>query len=213
MAQEARGYKEAITNDELLNIIDSGVMHSVGHFLSSSDLTQERIKATYEYAGMAKDHLSPQGVSSIVASDTTEVIEAYLAIISELMLENMKLASFLPYSTSPAALMSAQQASDVVNYCIFKKNDGWSIFNTWIKSSLLWKTSVIRWDYCEEYEHRFEEYDSINQVALDELLADPEVEIVGDLLLENNFDLESPEAVYNDVRIKRKIDKSVLNLK
>ena len=212
MAQKARGYQEAITDDELLNIIDSGVMHSVGHFLSSSDLTRERIKATYEYAGMAKDHLSPQGVSSIVASDTTEVIEAYLAIISELMFENMKLASFLPYSTSPAALMSSQQASDVVNYCLFKKNDGWRIFNTWVKSALLWKTSVIRWDYCEEYEHRFEEYDSINQVALDELLADPDVEIVGDLFLENNFDLESPEAVYKDVRIKRKIDKSGVKL-
>ena len=210
MAQKARGYQEAITDDQLVNIIDSGVMHSVGHFLSSSDLTRERIKATYEYAGLAKDHLSPQGVSSIVASDTTEVIEAYSAIISELMFENQKLARFLPYSTSPAALMSSQQASDVVNYCIFKKNDGWRIFNTWVKSALLWKTAVIRWDYCEEYEYRFEEYESINQLALDELLADDNVEIVGDLILENDFNIE--EAVYKDVRIKRKVDKSGVKL-
>jgi len=210
MAQKARGYQEAITDDQLVNMIDSGVMHSVGHFLSSSDLTRERIKATYEYAGLAKDHLSPQGVSSIVASDTTEVIEAYSSIISELMFENQKLARFLPYSTSPAALMSSQQASDVVNYCIFKKNDGWRIFNTWVKSALLWKTAVIRWDYCEEYEYRFEEYESINQVALDELLADDNVEIVGDLMIENDFNLE--EAVYKDVRIKRKVDKSGVKL-
>jgi hypothetical protein len=208
MAQKARGYKEEITDEQLLNIIDSGVMHSVGHFLSSSDLTQERIKATYEYAGLAKAHLAPQGVSSIVSSDTTEIVEAYSAIVSELMLENQKLARFLSYSASPVALMGAQQASDVVNYCIFKKNDGWRIFNTWIKSALLWKTSVIRWDYIEDFEYRFEEYESINQVALDELLADDNIEIVGDLILENSFDLESTEAVYNDVRVKRTIDKS-----
>lgn len=210
MAQTARGYQEAITDDQLINMIDSGVMHSVGHFLSSSDLTRERIKATYEYAGLAKDHLSPQGVSSIVSSDTTEVIEAYSAIISELMFENQKLARFLPYSTSPVALMSAQQASDVVNYCIFKKNDGWTIFNTWVKSALLWKTAVIRWDYCEEYEHRFEEYESINQIALDELLSSDEVEVVGDLTIENDFNIN--EAVYKDVRIKRKVDKSGVKL-
>ena len=208
MAQKARGYKEVITDEQLLNIIDSGVMHSVGHFLSSSDLTQERIKATYEYAGLAKNHLSPQGVSSIVSSDTTEIIEAYSAIISELMFENQKLARFLSYSASPVALIGAQQASDVVNYCLFKKNDGWRIFNTWVKSALLWKTSVIRWDYVENYEYRFEEYESINQVALDELLADDSIEIVGDLILENSFDGESPEAVYSDVRVKRTIDKS-----
>jgi len=212
MAQTARGYQEAITDDQLINMIDSGVMHSVGHFLSSSDLTRERIKATYEYAGLAKDHLSPQGVSSIVSSDTTEVIEAYSAIISELMFENQKLARFLPYSTSPAALMSAQQASDVVNYCIFKKNDGWTIFNTWVKSALLWKTAVIRWDYCEEYDCRFEEYEEITQDALDELLSDEAVEIVGDLLLVQSPDINQLQDVYRDVRIKRTIDKSGVKL-
>ena len=212
MAQKARGYQEAITDEQLINMIDSGVQHSVGHFLSSSDLTRERIKATYEYAGLPKDHLSPQGVSSIVASDTTEVVEAYSAIISELMFENQKLARFLPYSTSPAALMSAQEASDVVNYCIFKKNDGWRIFNTWVKSALLWKTAVIRWDYCEDCEYRFEEYDEINQIALDELLADEDVEIVGDLFMEESINFEQSEPVYKDVRIKRKIDKSGVKL-
>jgi len=212
MAQKAKGYKEKITDEQLIEMINTGVMHSVGHFLSSSDLTNERIKATYEYAGVAKNHLAPQGVSSIVASDTTEVVEAYSAIISELMFENHKLARFLPYSSSPAALLAAKEASSVVNYCLFKTNDGWSIFNTWVKSALLWKTSVIRWDYIEDYSYRFEEYAEITQVALDELLADDNVEIVGDLLLENSFEGDSPQAVYKDVRIKRTIDKSRISL-
>ena len=201
------GYKEKLTDEELIALIESGVQNSVGDFLNSSELSRDRLKATYEYAGVPLAHLSPQGVSTIVASDTSEVIEAYLAIISELMFENGKLARALPYSSSPTALTGAQQASDAINYCIFKQNEGWKILNTWVKSALLWKTAVIRWDFIEEYDYVFEEYEQINQMALDELLADSEVEIVGDLMLENNFELDNPEAVYIDVRIKRTIDK------
>ena len=217
------GYKEKISDEQLVVMVEQGVNQSVGDWLNSSDLTRERLRATYEYAGLAEQHLTPQGVSSIVASDTTEVIEAYTAIISELMFENNKLARFLPYSSSPAALMAAQQASDAVNYCIFKKNSGWELLSSWVKASLLWKNAIIRWDYVEDYDYKFEEYEEINQQALDALLADEDVEIVGDLKVENDFGeigldtLEGGEApaaelVYKDVRIRRKIDRSRIDI-
>ena len=220
--QKPDGYKEALTDEELINLIEAGVQNSVGDFLNSSDLTRDRLRATYEYAGLPLNHLQPQGVSSIVASDTTEVIEAYLAIVSELMFENNKLARFLPYDPSPAAMMAAQQASDAVNFCLFKKNQGWNVLNTWVKSALMWKTSVIRWDYIEDFDYKIEEYDEINQAALDDLLSDENVEIVGNLHVENDFGTlgeealegEAPQAelVYKDVRIRRKIDKSRITI-
>ena len=216
------GYKEKVTDEQLTVMVEQGVLQSVGDWLNSSDLTRERLKATYEYAGLPINHLTPQGVSSIVASDTTEVIEAYTAVISELMFENNKLARFLPYSSAPAALMSAQQASDAVNYCLFKKNRGWELLSSWVKASLLWKNAIIRWDYIEDYEYKFEEYDEINQVALDALLVDEDVEIVGDLKVENDFGIldeaavegeaAPAELVYKDVRIRRKIDKSRVDI-
>jgi hypothetical protein len=190
------------------------------HFdwLNSSDLTRERLRATYEYAGLPLQHLTPQGVSSIVASDTTEVIEAYTAVISELMFENNKLARFLPYSSSPSAIMAAQQASDAVNYCLFKKNPGWNLLTSWVKASLLWKNAIIRWDYIEDCEYKIEEYEEINQAALDALLSDEDVEIVGSLHVENDFGTIDEaavegepiqgELVYKDVRIRRKVDRS-----
>ena len=220
--QKPDGYKEALTDEELINLIEAGVQNSVGDFLNSSDLTRDRLRATYEYAGLPLNHLQPQGVSSIVASDTTEVIEAYLAIVSELMFENNKLARFLPYDPSPAATMMAQQASDAVNFCLFKKNQGWNVLNTWVKSALMWKTSVIRWDYIEDFDYKIEEYDEINQAALDDLLSDENVEIVGNLHVENDFgtlgeealegEAPQPELVYKDVRIRRKIDKSRITI-
>ena len=58
-------YKEAVSDEELINVIEAGVQSSSGDWLNSSDLTRERLKSTYEYAGVAAAHLAPQGVSTI----------------------------------------------------------------------------------------------------------------------------------------------------
>ena len=94
------GYKEEVTDEQLLRLIDSGISNSVGDFLNSSELARERLYSTYEYAGLPQGHLAPNGVSRIVSTDTTETVEAYLAIISELMLNNNRLARFKPWSVS-----------------------------------------------------------------------------------------------------------------
>ncbi len=204
-----QNYKEKVTDEALVNLIDSGISNSVGDWLNSSDLSSERLKSTYEYAGMANGHLAPQGVSAIVDSSTTETVEAYTALICDLFLNNQKLARFVPYDGSPESHKIAHQASLLTNHCLFKQNSGWETLQTWIKSALLWKNSIIRWDYVEDFCIDFEEYEKISQTRLDELLADENVEIVGELQYENDFD-ETGEAelVYVDVRIKRTINKS-----
>ena len=99
----ANNYKEEVTDEQLLNLIEAGVQNSVGDWLNSSDLTRERLRSTYEYAGVADFHLAPQGVSTIVDTSTTEVIEAYTAVLSELFLNNNKIARFMPYNESAPA--------------------------------------------------------------------------------------------------------------
>jgi hypothetical protein len=200
------GYKEAVTDDELISLIDSEVATSQGNFLDSSDLSSEREKATYEYAMQPTGHLAPQGVSKIVSSDTVEAIEGYSAVLSELLLNNKKLAKFIPYSQTAKGVHEARIASDVTNYCIFKKNRGWELINTWIKSALLWKNAAVVWEYVEDYEYSFQEYEEITTEALDVLLADPEIEIVGDLYLNES-------GIYEDVRVKRKVDKSGVKIR
>jgi hypothetical protein len=217
MAHTPQGYKEKVTDEQLVNLIESGIQNSLGDWLNSSDLTQERQKSTYEYAGMAVGHLTPNGVSSIVDTSTTETVEAYTALLTDLFLNNGKLARFVPYTEGPNAFKTARDASMITNYCIFKQNNGWEILQTWIKSALLWKNGVVRWDYIEDFEYKFEEYDRISQIKLDEILADENVEIVGDLEFENsvvgdadpfNAQEMNVELVYVNVRLKRKVDKS-----
>ena len=207
------GYKEKVTDEQLINLVESGVQNSVGDWLNSSDLAYERIRSTYEYAGVPVGHLSPQGVSSIVDTSTTETVEAFSAILSDLFLNNQRLARFVPYNDSPGAYKSAKDASLLVNYCLFKQNNGWEILESWMKCALLWKNGIIRWDYVEDYEYIFEEYEKITQPRLDEILSEDDVEIVGDLQFENDVDTQGEsELVYVDVRLRRKINKSKVKL-
>ena len=214
------GYKEKVSDEQLINLIEAGVQNSVGDWLNSSDLTRERLRSTYEYAGVPEFHLAPQGVSTIVDTSTTETVEAYTAVVTDLFLNNQKVARFLPMDTAPGAYMAAKQASNLVNYIIFKQNNGWEQLQTWFKSALLWKNGLVRWDYIEDYDYRIEEYDKIDQIKLDELLAQDDVEIVGELKYENEITEADPlnnvegqaNLVYVDVRIRRKIDKSKIKI-
>jgi len=208
MSMSYGGYKEAVDDEQLIVQIEAGIQASSGDWLNSSDLSRERLKSTYEYAGVAMDHLAPQGVSTIVDTSTTEVIEAYTAVLSDLFLSNGKLARFVPYDDTPGAYQAAKDASNVVNYCIFKKNKGWEILQTWMKSSLLWKNAIIRWDYIEDYDYVIEEFDEIDEAKLDEILADENIEIVNELTLNPTSETIS----YIDVRLRKKIDKSRIKL-
>ena len=203
-------YKEKVDDRQLINLIEAGVQNSVGDFLNSSELTRERLRATYEYAGLPLNHLAPQGVSEIVDNSTTETIEAYTAILSELLLANGRIAKFVPYNGSPLAYQAAKQASDIVNYTIFKKNNGWEVMERWMKSALLWKNGIIRWDYIEDYDYMYEEYENIPQVKLDELLSSDTVEIVGEL---NSVLNDDGSVTYTDVRLRNQIDKSRVDIK
>ena len=202
------GYKESVTDEELINQIEAGVQNSSGDWLNSSDLSRERLKSTYEYAGLAMDHLSPQGVSTIVDTSTTEVVEAYTAVLSDLFLNNGKIARFVPYDESPGAFQASKDASNLVNYCIFKKNRGWEILQQWMKASLLWKNAIIRWDYVEDFDYVMEDYEVIDETKLDEILADENYEVVNELTLNPNSEVIS----YIDVRLRKRINKSKVKM-
>lgn len=207
-------YKEKVSDEVLISLVEMGARNSLTDALSGGSLTADRTKATYEYGMLPMGHLAPQGVSQIVSSDTVEIVEGYAAIISELMLNNNKLCRFTPPGKSPKDFSDARKAADLVNYTVFKQNEGWKLLNTWIKSALLWKNSVIRWDFVEDYEVSFEEFETIGQDQLDLMLSEDGVEIVGHLETEQELvpNEETGQAdyviVYKNVRLKRKHNKT-----
>jgi uncharacterized spore protein YtfJ len=212
-----QGYKEKVSDEEVISIIETGITSSVGDWLNSADMAKERIKSTFEYGMLPAGHLSPQGVSQIVSSDTVEAIEGFLAILSELLLNNNKLARFIPFDKKPTAVHQAMQAADLTNYVIFKQNNGWELLNTWMKAALLWKNSVIRWEYIEEYDYKFEDYDEIDQVSLDNRLAEEGTEMIShkgpeQVLSEIDEGVNEYLTMYYDVRLRTKVNKSRIKI-
>ena len=191
------GYKVKVSDEDLTTLLDYKLAQSSASFLDTSELSDERQKSTYEYAMIPKGHLKPQGVSRIVSSDTVEAIEGYTAVLSELLFDNNKLAKFKAYDRTPLALHKATAASELLNHCLFSKNRGWSVLNTWLKSALMWKLSAVTWTYASEEKISFEEYETIDSTALDVQLSDPEITTTGDIYLDEQT------GNYLDVRLKR----------
>ena len=138
-----------VTDEEITSIINDSIRQAVGSFSSGSELQEQRESAINYYTQQAKGNLYPQGVSKVVTSDTMEIVDSYLAVISELMLSNGKIAKFNP--SDPSQTVAAGLASELTNHCIFTKNNGWVQLNTWIKAALLFKNAVIRWKWENYY--------------------------------------------------------------
>jgi len=202
-----------LTDLEFLAEIEELRSNVTDYTLGSTSLEDVRQMATYEYSGYASGHLKPQGVSSIVDSSTTEVVDGYTSILSELLFDNNKIAKFNPSSMEPKEVHLTKQAEDLTNHEIFTANDGWLKLNSWAKASLLWKNSIIRWDWCDKTRYEYEEYEEVDEAKLDELLGDDDIEIIGELvgedkLVENEEGKFEGSIVYKDVKLKKKFDES-----
>jgi len=206
---------EKVTDDQLINTIDKQIRNSSGGYMGSSDVNKRRENAIYEMSLEPRGDLAPQGVSKIVSSDSAEVAEGYTALLTKLLIDNNKLAMFVPYDDSVSACKRAMIASDVVNYCLFNSNsDGWSKISTWLKSAIVLGNSAITWGWEEDFDYEVEEYDIIDELSLDQKLADPMLEVVGNLSVDEDASLVTGDAVfYKDVRLRRTIDKSGIKLR
>jgi len=208
---------EKIDDDMLIESIDRNIRNASGGYTGSSDASKRRENSVYEMSLEAKGDLKPQGVSKIVSSDSAEIAEGYTALLTKLLLDNNKLALFAPYSNEIAHIKASQIATDVVNYCLFNSNsDGWVKLETWIKSAVVFGNSALTWGWEEIFDYEVEEYEKIQEVVLDQILADRDIEIVGDLQIQDDEDFafeDRNSIVYENVRLRRKIDKSGVKIK
>ena len=206
---------EKVTDDQLIHTIDKQIRNSSGGYMGSSDVNKRRENSIYEMSLEPRGDLAPQGVSKIVSSDSAEIAEGYTALLTKLLIDNNKLAMFVPYADDIGSVKRANMASDVVNYCIFNSNsDGWTKISTWLKSAVVLGNSAITWGWEEDFDYEVEEYEVIDQASLDNLLSDPMLEIVGDLNVEEL--LSAPEEgvfYYTDVRLRRTVDKSGVKIR
>jgi len=200
---------DKITDEEVTGLINDAISQSVGSYADGSDLSEAREEAINYYTQQPKGRLAPMGVSKVVTSDTVEIVDSYLAVISELMLSNGRIAKFNP--ADPTQSQAASMASDITNHCIFVKNNGWVELNTWVKSALLFKNAFIRWFWEERFDWKVEEYENMIAEEVDALTSEDDVEIIELITETETIDNEIVE-YYSSVKLRRKVDNSKIKL-
>lgn len=169
--------RQRITEEELLAAIDQEVAQAYGY----GDGRLEHLRRRNEYYFMAepKEELAPPEIAGRSRVVDTTVRNTVLGMEGPLMKVFYGSKNIFQFEEKkPGGEQAAKNASAYVNYVLRKKNDGFTIINTWIREALQIKLGVVKvwWDPTD-IEAR-EEYfgQTIEQLAI--LMDDPEVEVV-----------------------------------
>lgn len=170
---------EKITEDQLLAMIDEEVSQAYGY--GDGRLEQLRRRNEYYFMAEAKEELAPPeiaGRSKVVDTTVRNTVLGMEGPLMKTFYGSDNIFEFEETKPGPDAEQQAKNVSEYVNYIFRKKNDGYTITNTWIREALNIKLGVIKcwWDP-SDIESR-EEYhgQTIEQVTM--LMEDPEVSII-----------------------------------
>lgn len=185
-----------MTQDELKAVTDAELRQAVGY--QSGKLANARQKALYYYEGIPKGDMAPpdvEGRSGVISTDVRNTIEAMMPELMAKFASSERVVELEP--TKPSDEKAAKQAGDYLNYLFYKKNDGHSILETWFKDALISKAGIVKvwWDTRQE-ESR-EDYKSLDEVELSQLMDDEEVEVTESTAYPDEEDMEQRQEAMN----------------
>lgn len=190
---------------EFQQVVRGEIEQSIGY--NDTELQQDRIDAMNYYLGEPLGN-EIEGRSSVVATETSDVIEMIMPSLMRVFTATDDFVRFKP--RGPEDVEAAEQASDYVNFILNNDNDGFVILHNWFKDALLLKMGVVK-HYYDESEKIIEDmYEGLTEVELTALVADDDVEILEqDIRIEGepiidplgNVVAEAPELY--DVKIRK----------
>jgi len=168
-------------------------------------LSTDRTRATEYYDGIMKDTPADQGRSSVVSRDVRSTIKDVLPSILRTILGNDEVVEYQPVGEGDEE--KAAQASDYINYVVFPESGGPDAVHDAVHDALRLRNGVLEWRYEEKADVKVSSHTGIPEMALAELVADEDVEVLEQSTREEV--IETPEGsmpvpVY-DLKIRRKI--------
>jgi hypothetical protein len=162
-----------MTDDELRSAVDHEVSESAAW--TGSQLAADRDRNLAYYHGLPLGN-EVAGRSQVVSWDVFEVVESALPDLLEPFFAGDDICEFEP--AAPGDEEYAEQATDVINHIIKKKNPGFIIFSTWIKDGLLSKVGIVRtWHDRTELKKK-QSYKGLTDDQIAQLSQDQSIEIV-----------------------------------
>jgi len=166
----------ALSDQEILTMIQSEERNAIGLGDESSDLSKQRTKALDYYKGEMDDlNPSDNSTSRVVSRDVFEVVEGALPELIDIFTSADNAMEFTPVGEDDVD--AARQETDVINHVFYQENDGFMILYSFIKDGLLSKTGYTKTSYQERSTDEEEHYFEIDDDTLAALRADDEVEI------------------------------------
>ena len=193
--------KERMTDEELLSRIDGEITNSLGYM--GDTISSQREEAMQYYYGLPFGN-EVDGRSQFVDSTVQDTIEWIKPSLMRIFASGDEMVKFNPVGPEDVAM--AKQATDYVNYVFMKQNPGWEILYSWFTDALLSKNGIVKawWEETEEVER--EEYLDLTDTEMNNLLADPSIEILEHT--ENTASVDNAEGgiateTLHDVTVKR----------
>jgi hypothetical protein len=162
-----------MTDEELRAIVEAEESAALGY--SYGDLSREREKALEYYNGKL-DVGAPEGRSDVVSTDVRDAVDGMLPDLLDIYLSSDEVVVFDP--TGPEDEEQCKQATDACNHVFYKWNNGALIMYEWFKTALLEKNGVVKYWWEESEKKTKETYRGLNDLQLQELLAQQNVKIV-----------------------------------
>ena len=142
--------------------------------------------------------------SQVVATEVSDTIEYIMPSLMKMFASSDEFCRFEP--RGPEDVGAAQQATDLVNFEIYKSNQGFRVIHNWFKDALLFAQGAVKayWQESERVEN--EQYEGLTEDELTLLLQDPAIELVSQDMTESmQADPDMPVDVRYDVEITRKV--------
>ena len=168
---------------------------------NDQELTQHRLKATDYYLGEPFGD-EEEGRSQVVMTEVRDTIEFIMPSLMRIFTQSNDFARFAP--RQPEDVPFADQATDYVNYVLSVDNPGFQIMHNAMKDGLLYKLGVVKAYWHDDEEVMEEEFEGLSAEEAMQLLDDPDVEVVSQVVEgEDELD-ENGEALPPTLNLKIK---------
>lgn len=170
---------------ELTAIVNAKLTSSLGYM--GGMLATERLQAEQYYKGEPFGD-EVDGKSKVVSRDVAESIDSMLPPLLKPFTASQEIARFEPIYKPPRmgetpfqavkrAEVEAKQATHLVNYTFFKRNEGFLVIHDWVKDALWKKLGVLKVFWDTETDVTTESYQGLTDGELHSLTIDPDVAI------------------------------------
>lgn len=158
----------------------------------------DRIEAMRFYRGdnMAIYGNSGDGLSTVVSKDMFEAVESMLPGLVKPFVAGDEVVRFEP--TGPEDEEGAKQATEYINYVFSNHNNAFRVVYDFLKDGLIYRLGVAKVVYETIVDKNLQTYSGLDQIALDAIEAEPDYEIVGDIM-------QTPDGLF-EVRVSQKTE-------